>query len=44
MNIVGSNAVVELPDIDIEQWNKLFEINVTGALRGIHLFVKSLTC
>lgn len=35
MNIVGSNALVRFPDIDIDQWNKLFEINVTGTLRGI---------
>jgi NAD(P)-dependent dehydrogenase (short-subunit alcohol dehydrogenase family) len=35
MNIVGSNALVRFPEIDIEQWNKLFEINVTGTLRGI---------
>lgn len=35
MNIVGSNALVRFPDIDIEQWNKIFEINVTGSLRGI---------
>lgn len=35
MNIVGSNAMVRFPEIDIEEWNKLFEINVTGTLRGI---------
>ena len=35
MNIVGSNALVRFPHIDIEEWNKLFEINVTGTLRGI---------
>jgi NAD(P)-dependent dehydrogenase (short-subunit alcohol dehydrogenase family) len=35
MNIVGSNALVRFPDIDIDDWNKLFEINVTGTLRGI---------
>jgi NAD(P)-dependent dehydrogenase (short-subunit alcohol dehydrogenase family) len=35
MNIVGSNALVRLPEIDIEQWNKIFEINVTGSVRGI---------
>jgi NAD(P)-dependent dehydrogenase (short-subunit alcohol dehydrogenase family) len=35
MNIVGSNALVRFPKIDIEEWNKLFEINVTGTLRGI---------
>jgi NAD(P)-dependent dehydrogenase (short-subunit alcohol dehydrogenase family) len=35
MNIVGSNALVRFPDVDIEEWNKIFEINVTGCLRGI---------
>ncbi|MGB6194358.1 MAG: SDR family NAD(P)-dependent oxidoreductase [Terracidiphilus sp.] len=35
MNIVGSNAMVRFPSVDIEQWNKIFEINVTGTLRGI---------
>src|SRR5829696_2154182 len=35
MNIVGSNALVRLPHVDIDEWNKIFEINVTGTLRGI---------
>jgi NAD(P)-dependent dehydrogenase (short-subunit alcohol dehydrogenase family) len=35
MNIVGSNAMVRFPKVDIDEWNKLFEINVTGTLRGI---------
>lgn len=35
MNIVGSNAMVRFPSVDIDEWNKLFEINVTGTLRGI---------
>jgi NAD(P)-dependent dehydrogenase (short-subunit alcohol dehydrogenase family) len=35
MNIVGSNALVRLPQVDIDAWNKIFEINVTGTLRGI---------
>jgi NAD(P)-dependent dehydrogenase (short-subunit alcohol dehydrogenase family) len=35
MNIVGSNALVRFPEVDIEQWNALFEINVVGTLRGI---------
>jgi NAD(P)-dependent dehydrogenase (short-subunit alcohol dehydrogenase family) len=35
MNIVGSNAMVRFPNVDIEEWNTLFEINVTGTLRGI---------
>jgi NAD(P)-dependent dehydrogenase (short-subunit alcohol dehydrogenase family) len=35
MNIVGSNALVRFPEVDIEQWNKLFETNVTANVRGI---------
>lgn len=35
MNIVGSNALNMFPEIDIDQWNKIFEINVTGTPRGI---------
>jgi NAD(P)-dependent dehydrogenase (short-subunit alcohol dehydrogenase family) len=35
INIVGSNALIRFPKIDIDEWNKLFEINVTGTLRGI---------
>jgi NAD(P)-dependent dehydrogenase (short-subunit alcohol dehydrogenase family) len=35
MNIVGSNALVRFPQVDIDAWNTIFEINVTGTLRGI---------
>jgi NAD(P)-dependent dehydrogenase (short-subunit alcohol dehydrogenase family) len=35
MNIVGSNALVMFPEVDIDEWNKIFEINVTGTLRGV---------
>jgi NAD(P)-dependent dehydrogenase (short-subunit alcohol dehydrogenase family) len=35
MNIVGSNAMSMFPEIDIDEWNKIFEINVVGTLRGI---------
>jgi NAD(P)-dependent dehydrogenase (short-subunit alcohol dehydrogenase family) len=35
MNIVGSNALVRFPHVDIDEFNKVFEINVTGTLRGI---------
>jgi NAD(P)-dependent dehydrogenase (short-subunit alcohol dehydrogenase family) len=35
MNIVGSNALVRFPKVDIDEWNKIFEINVTGTVRGI---------
>src|SRR5262245_40447582 len=37
MKIVGSNALVRLPKVDIEQWNKIFEINVTASMRGIQV-------
>jgi NAD(P)-dependent dehydrogenase (short-subunit alcohol dehydrogenase family) len=35
MNIVGSNALVRFPDIDINEWNKIFETNVTSIVRAI---------
>jgi NAD(P)-dependent dehydrogenase (short-subunit alcohol dehydrogenase family) len=35
MNIVGSNALVKFPKIDIEQFNKIFETNVTSVVRAI---------
>lgn len=35
MNIVGSNALVKFPEIDIEQWNRIFETNVTSVVRAI---------
>jgi NAD(P)-dependent dehydrogenase (short-subunit alcohol dehydrogenase family) len=35
MNIVGSNALSRFPEVDIDEFNKIFEINVTGTLRGI---------
>jgi hypothetical protein len=35
MSIVGSNAMVMLPKVDIDEWNKIYEINVVGTLRGI---------
>jgi NAD(P)-dependent dehydrogenase (short-subunit alcohol dehydrogenase family) len=35
MNIVGSNALNMFPEIDIDEWNKTFEINVTATVRGI---------
>ncbi len=30
MNIVGTNALGMLPDIDLAAWNKMFETNVTS--------------
>ena len=35
VNVVGSNQLSMLPRVDIEDWNKIFEINLTGTLRGI---------
>jgi NAD(P)-dependent dehydrogenase (short-subunit alcohol dehydrogenase family) len=35
MNIVGSNAMVRFPDVDIDEWNKIFETNVTSIVRAI---------
>jgi NAD(P)-dependent dehydrogenase (short-subunit alcohol dehydrogenase family) len=35
MNVVGSNAMVMFPTVDIEEWNKLYETNVTSVVRGI---------
>ena len=35
INIVGSNDLVMLPEVDIDAWNRIFEINVTATLRGI---------
>jgi NAD(P)-dependent dehydrogenase (short-subunit alcohol dehydrogenase family) len=35
MNIVGSNTLVMFPNVDIDEWNKIYEINVVGTLRGI---------
>jgi NAD(P)-dependent dehydrogenase (short-subunit alcohol dehydrogenase family) len=35
MNIIGSNALNMFPEIDIDEWNKTFEINVTATVRGI---------
>jgi NAD(P)-dependent dehydrogenase (short-subunit alcohol dehydrogenase family) len=35
MNIVGSNALIRFPEIDVEEWRKIFETNVTATARGI---------
>jgi NAD(P)-dependent dehydrogenase (short-subunit alcohol dehydrogenase family) len=35
MNIVGSNAMVRFPEVNIEQLRTIFDINVTGTVRGI---------
>jgi len=35
MNVVGSNELVMLPDVDLDAWNKVFEINVTATMVGM---------
>ena len=35
MNIVGSNALVKFPKVDIDELRTQYEINVTGTVRGI---------
>jgi len=35
MNIVGSNELTVIPNIQLEEWNRIFEINVTSILTGI---------
>ena len=35
MNVVGSNDLVMLPDVDLAAWNKVFEINVTATMVGM---------
>ena len=35
MNIVGSNAMGMIPEVDLAAWNKMFETNVTSILVGI---------
>jgi NAD(P)-dependent dehydrogenase (short-subunit alcohol dehydrogenase family) len=35
MNIVGSNALNMFPEVDIDSWNEIFEVNVTATVRGI---------
>jgi NAD(P)-dependent dehydrogenase (short-subunit alcohol dehydrogenase family) len=35
MNIVGSNELQVLPNVDLDAWNTVFEINLTGPLMGI---------
>jgi NAD(P)-dependent dehydrogenase (short-subunit alcohol dehydrogenase family) len=35
MNIVGSNALTVIPNIAVDEWNAMFETNVTSILTGI---------
>lgn len=35
MNIVGTNDLTVIPYISMEEWNRVFEVNVNGTLMGI---------
>jgi NAD(P)-dependent dehydrogenase (short-subunit alcohol dehydrogenase family) len=35
MNIVGTNAMAMIPDVDLEVWNTVLQTNLTGTLMGI---------
>jgi NAD(P)-dependent dehydrogenase (short-subunit alcohol dehydrogenase family) len=35
MNIVGTNELTVIPNISMEQWNRVFEVNVNATLMGI---------
>jgi NAD(P)-dependent dehydrogenase (short-subunit alcohol dehydrogenase family) len=35
MNVVGTNDLTLIPEIEPEEWNRIFEINVTATLMGI---------
>lgn len=35
LNIVGDNSLTVIPNVDIEEWNRIFEVNVNGTLIGI---------
>ena len=35
MNVVGTNDPVMLPNVDLEAWNKVFEINVNSIVMGM---------
>jgi NAD(P)-dependent dehydrogenase (short-subunit alcohol dehydrogenase family) len=35
LNIVGTNDLTLIPNISMEKWNKVFEVNVNGTLMGI---------
>ena len=41
MNIVGSNALVRFPEVDIDEWNKIFEIGAVAMCVGIDGAVSS---
>jgi NAD(P)-dependent dehydrogenase (short-subunit alcohol dehydrogenase family) len=35
MNVVGTNAMVMLPDVDLDEWDHMYEVNVKSVLVGI---------
>ena len=35
MNVVGNNDLVMLPDVDLDKWNTVFEVNVTATMIGM---------
>lgn len=35
MNVVGTNELMMLPHVDLDKWNKVFEVNVTATLIGM---------
>jgi NAD(P)-dependent dehydrogenase (short-subunit alcohol dehydrogenase family) len=35
MNIVGTNDLTLIPHISMEEWNRVFEVNINGTLMGI---------
>jgi len=43
MNIVGTNELDMIPNIDVERWNKVFDINVTSILVGIQTCAPLMT-
>jgi NAD(P)-dependent dehydrogenase (short-subunit alcohol dehydrogenase family) len=35
MNVVGTNAMVMLPEVDLAEWDQMFEVNVKSVLVGM---------
>lgn len=35
VNIVGSNELSMIPNVDLEEWNKIFEVNVNSVVIGV---------
>jgi NAD(P)-dependent dehydrogenase (short-subunit alcohol dehydrogenase family) len=34
LNLVGTNELAMIPDLDLEVWNRVLEVNLTGTLQG----------